>query len=234
MSMKDLKEKRARTIAAMRALTAAPAGDGGDLSADQSTQFETHKAELTALEARIGRQEFVDDAERRMAARPLEGGGRDDFETACRAFSLVRAIRAAVPDLADGVDAGREREVSAELIRRSGRSAEGFMAPLIAFLPERRAEQRVLTIAGDAGNLKQTTVLADQFVDALRPASVATRLARSRRMIIHSTRSRARRSIWACSPSCRARRCARPRRRSRRSSAPTSWRSSGPASTWRC
>jgi HK97 family phage major capsid protein len=65
------------------------------------------------------------------------------------------------------VDAGRELEISKELSRRCGRPAQGIRVPLDALV-----EKRVQTVAGDAQYITWTNVLADQFIDALRPASV--------------------------------------------------------------
>lgn len=50
MSIKDLLEKRSRIIAAMREITSAPTGQGGDLSEDQAHKFDEMRADLTATE----------------------------------------------------------------------------------------------------------------------------------------------------------------------------------------
>lgn len=170
MKLKDLLEKRSQVIAAMRQITDNPQGQGGDLSEDQAHKFDEMRADLTSLEKQIERRQIIDEVERRMRGETITGTGTDDFGRACREFSLQRAIASRIEPGA--VDAGREIEVSAELSRRAGRPTEGIMAPLVALIPERR----VLTVAGDGSNLVQTDVLADQFIDALRPASVATRL----------------------------------------------------------
>ena len=44
MKFKDLLEKRGRVVTDMRQITETPAGDGGDLSAEQSTKFDALKA----------------------------------------------------------------------------------------------------------------------------------------------------------------------------------------------
>jgi Arc/MetJ family transcription regulator len=44
--MRKLLEKRTAVVAEMRALTASPAGDGGDLSAEQETRFNALKARV--------------------------------------------------------------------------------------------------------------------------------------------------------------------------------------------
>jgi HK97 family phage major capsid protein len=155
----------------MREIADSPAGDGGDLSEEQSRKFDELKGDLASLEQRIDRQRVLDEAERRMQGETITGGA-DDFGTECRAFSIQRAIASRIEPGA--VDAGREVEISQELARRSGRASDGILVPLVAMIPN--LERRVLTVAGDGSNLVQTDVLADQFIDALRPSSVAVRL----------------------------------------------------------
>ncbi len=120
MTMKDLLESRSRTVAAMREIADAPKGEGGDLTEDQATKFDALKGDLAAVEKRIERQQLLDEAERRMDGQDITGTGDHRLDAELREFSLVRAICAQVPDLADYVDAGRERELSAELAKRMG------------------------------------------------------------------------------------------------------------------
>ncbi len=169
--LKDLLEARAKHVADMRALTDAPSGEGGDLSDEQSTRFDALKTELEGVEKRIARQQVLDDVERRMQGQQLTGSG-DDFEREKRSFSITRAIAARIEP--GSVDAAREIEVGQELARRAGRPVTGVLVPIEALLPQ--TERRVLTVAGDGSNLVQTTVLANEFIDALRPSSVAVRL----------------------------------------------------------
>lgn len=77
-------------------------------------------------------------------------------------YSLIRAIRAAVTG--DWSDAGFERECSRALESQTGRSARGFMVPL-------NLNTRASQLAGTAnvgGNMVETTLLSEQFIDALR------------------------------------------------------------------
>lgn len=171
MTLRELIEKRNSCAEQMRGLVESADATGGDLSEDQERRFNALKEEAAGLEKRIERQTAVDDIDRRAAGQPLTPGA-DDFETECRGFSLQRAIAALTDPRA--VDAGRELEISNELSRRAGRASEGIRVPLVALIPD--LERRVLTVAGDGSNLVQTDVLAAQFIDALRPSSVAVRL----------------------------------------------------------
>lgn len=165
MRLSELLERRSQVITEMRSITANPAGDGGDLSAEQTTKFDSLKSTLESIEKNVERQRIIDEAERRMSGESLTSRGDGRFEDLCREASLTRAIAALIEPRS--VDAGREFEISKELSRRSGRNPQGIFVPLNALV-----EKRVQTTAGDAGNLVRTDILADQFIDALRPATV--------------------------------------------------------------
>lgn len=164
MAIRDLLEQRARTVKAMRDLTESPE-DNGDLSDEQSRQFDVLKDELAATEKRIERQSIIDAADRAANGVTLSEGGDDRFDAECRRFSLQRAIAAQLDPR--GTDAGREIEIGRELAKRSGREPEGMFVPLGALV-----ERRVATTGADAGNLVATDVLASEFIDALRPMTV--------------------------------------------------------------
>ena len=172
MNLRQLLEKRSALVADMRGLTSAPAGEGGDLSLEQENRFNTMKADLESLEKQIQRQALLDEAERRMQGEPLTGSGDNQLDTELRSFSLVRAIAGQCPD--SNVDWGRERELSQELQRRSGRSAQGVMVPMQVF--EQRAITTTTPTAGPGGNLVPTELLAGQHVDRLRARLVIARL----------------------------------------------------------
>lgn len=172
MRVSDLMEQRTKIATAMRALHA-EADASGDLSSETQTKFETLKGELTAVEQRMQRQTLIDDLDRRTAGTPIRSAGSSEFDRELRSFSLCKLIASSFDP---SVDAAREREICQEQRTRTGRRGDGFLIPFEALVPERRMETRVLTVAGDGSNLVATDVLADQFIDALRPASVATRL----------------------------------------------------------
>ena len=163
MHLRDLIENRTSIVHEMRGITEKPTGDGGDLSAEQSQRFDTLKGELYKLEKRIERQSFLDEAERRASGVPVTGTGDHSLDAELRNFSLVKAIAAAS---GLNVDAGRERELSAELERRSGRKAEGFFAPMSVF--EKRVMTTALPAGGPGSNLVATDYRGDLYIDALR------------------------------------------------------------------
>lgn len=170
-TMRDLLERRARLVGDMRAINDKPAGDGGDLSDDQSRRFDELRADLERTDKAIERQRLVDEADRRAAGEPLTGSGDQHFDRECRDFSLLRAIAGAA---SLNVDNGREREISAELQRRAGRPVEGIAVPMAIF--EKRVVTSTAPVGGPGGSLIQTDVLGNQFIDILRAKLVMQRL----------------------------------------------------------
>lgn len=133
--LRELREKRARIVGEMRAIADSPQGDAGSPSEAQERQFTIMKGELTLLEKQIDMQEMVDEADRRAAGERLDNR-EPDFARECRDFSLRAAI-AAQAGLA--VDAGREREVSAELNRRHRGAFRGPRRAARSLSPRRPA-----------------------------------------------------------------------------------------------
>lgn len=174
MNLRDLQERRAVLVTEMRAITAAPAGTAGDLSAEQAAKFDGLKSELEGVERSLERQRVLDEAERRMQGQHITGSGDSRLDDAMREFSLRRAICMQVPDLAAQVDCGREREISAELARRAGRPFNGIAAPMAIF--HQPIEKRVVTGAGEGSNLIATDAYGNQFIDVLRARMVVRRL----------------------------------------------------------
>lgn len=108
----------------------------------------------------------------------LAGVGASKKEA--KAYSFMRAIQAQIPGI--NVEAGLEREISAELAKITGRQAEGVFIPadvMFAGLQGRRAgEKRDFNVgtAGEAGNLVATNLAADMWTDVLRPNLVLAQL----------------------------------------------------------
>lgn len=176
MTTRDLLERRTSLVSEMRSITSLANGDGGDLSAEQATKFDSMKSQLEALEKQIERQHFLDDTERRMAGEPITGNGDHHLERELRGYSLRRAIAGAA---GLSVDWGRERELSSEIVKRSGRSFEGIGVPMSLFT-HAPYEARVFTTAAPAGgpgsNIISTDYRGDQFIDILRPNSAVYRM----------------------------------------------------------
>jgi HK97 family phage major capsid protein len=159
-------ERRAAVAGEMRTLN-----DGhpdGALPAESQDRWDALRSEMTGLDQRIERQSLLDDAERRMAGTPMGGAGDDRLDREIARVGILDVIRASM----GGTDtaAGRAREISAELERRSGRRAQGLFWSMGA------PEQRVFTTGnpsgGPGGNIIPTDYRPDQFIDRLRNATV--------------------------------------------------------------
>ena len=170
MRKRDLQEQRHKLIADMRGLTEKPSGEAGDLSSEQAEHFERAKAQLKAIEGQLERLQYLEDAERREAGTPVTGSGDRQLDEELRSFSLIRAIAA---QSGMDVDAGRERELSQELQRRSGLKAQGIMVPMQVF--EKRVMTSTLPSGGPGSNLISTDLYGNQFIDLLRAKLVIGR-----------------------------------------------------------
>lgn len=165
----ELQEARARSVAEMRALTDKADAENRDFTPDEDRQFKELKGQVADLDRKIERAKAVAEAERSAPAIIHHGPGDGRFEERARDFSIVKAIRA---QLGDDVDAGFEREMSAEVKRRTGRTFEGIAVPDEVFLGERR----VMLTSDAAAPLVPNVHRADMFIDRLRNALVTERL----------------------------------------------------------
>ena len=166
MTLREIIAKRDALQAEMRGLQAS--ADGGDQAA--ATRFDAVAAELVALGSRERRQAEVDAWDRQTPGTPLDGSGDARWDELRNSVGLLGVIRAQMRDHRDTLEAGRVREISAELARRSGRSpANG----LLFDMRSAPVEARTLTTGkqGTAPNGAPLVPLiqrADQFIDVLR------------------------------------------------------------------
>lgn len=173
-TMREMLTRRAALTTEMRAIHEAhPEG----LPTEIETRWNGMRQEMDTLGASIDRQAILDEAERRAAGNPIGGGSADaHYDSELRAFSVVRALAGAagIP----GVDNGREREISAEVARRSGRSFQGVAIPLAALSGP--VEQRVFTTGNPSGgpgsNIIATDLRSDLTIDRLRASLVVRQL----------------------------------------------------------
>lgn len=154
MKTADLIEKRAAIVARMRA-----AHEG-----DRAEEFDAANAELRALDEKLERARQLDALDRAAPAK------RDpNLATELRGYSLTRALAWGAG--IGGIDAGREREMDAEVrAKAGGRAFKGVAVPTEIF------EKRVLTtaapVAGPGGNLVATDHLAGEYISALTAGTI--------------------------------------------------------------
>tara|TARA_R110002096_G_scaffold435927_1_gene664226 strand:- start:4 stop:423 length:420 start_codon:yes stop_codon:yes gene_type:complete len=129
-NINELKENRAKLMA--RAKEAH--------EADNAETFANIEKEIADLNGKIERSAKIDAFDRAATGEPVTGTGDNRFDEQVAKFSLRKAMADQLPDM--DVDAGLEREVSAELRRRDGVDGKGIRVPLSVF------EQRVTVKGG--------------------------------------------------------------------------------------
>jgi HK97 family phage major capsid protein len=160
MKIKDLKAHKAKLVQEMRSLA-----ENDKLDENQETRFNELKKDLEATEKRIDRQEYIDTLERQAA--PVDN---PEFDQEKRSYSIQRAIAGAS---GFDVDFGREKEISQELARRSGKQPGGIWAPVSVF-ETREVITTTAPAAGPGGNIIPTDYRPGQYIDLLR-AKLITR-----------------------------------------------------------
>lgn len=173
IKLHELQESRQNAVVAMRALADLAEREKRELTPEEDTKFDTFKTSLADLDKKISRAQILAEAERAAPAIIHGRIGDGSFEDRAADFSIVKAIAAHMPrDIGGGgVDAGFEREISAEVARRSGRTFQGIAVPDQVF-----QEKRTLLAGSSAAPLVPTTLRPDLFVDRLRAALVTQRL----------------------------------------------------------
>lgn len=173
MRLHEMIEKRANAVAAMRALSDLADKENRDLNDDEGKRFGDLKTEIAALDKKIGRTQELETLER-SAPATITRKGDGTYEQRARDFQITKAIAAALPrDMGGGdVDAGLEREISAEVARRTGKKFQGIAVPDEVL----KLEHRTLLAGSSAADLIPNVHRADLFIDRLRSAVVVERL----------------------------------------------------------
>lgn len=166
MNLQSIREARAAKVAEARTLLAKAESENRSLSSEDSTRFDSLKAEITDLETKEQRALFLAEAERRMQGEPVAGSGEAGFAQLEKRVSLMKCLQAAVEGRALS---GAEAEYNTEQRRRTGRAPQGFYLPMAAL------ETRVNTTTS-AANLVPEDHRADQYIGPLRNALLARRL----------------------------------------------------------
>src|SRR5262245_19638181 len=120
----ELQERRSSAVSSMRELNDKVEAAKRDYSDAENDKHQKLKVEVAGLDKQIARARDLQECERQAPAVLHHGRGDGQFETRAREFSLVKAINAALGDT--NVDAGFEREISAEVRSRSGRKFVGI------------------------------------------------------------------------------------------------------------
>lgn len=143
------------------------AGDGA-MPAEAETRFTAIEAETAQLRAAERRAAFVDESDRQASGSPVGSGDRQ-FDELRNSVSLSAVVRAQLRDTANTAEAGRVRELSQELARRSGRSpANGLLWDMRAAPETRALTTGKQGTTPNGATLVPTVQRGDQFIDVLR------------------------------------------------------------------
>src|SRR5262245_14705747 len=166
----ELQERRSTIVAEMRNLNAAAEAAARDYTEFEDKRHRELKAEIGNLDRKIERARDLQEAER-AAPAVLHSGrlGDGQYETRARQFSLLKAINARCGDV--DVDVGFEREISSEVVRRSGRKFAGIAVP-----DEYFQEKRTLLVGSTAASLYPESHRDDLFIDTLRARLIVGQL----------------------------------------------------------
>jgi HK97 family phage major capsid protein len=155
-------EERASLLAEAQTLINEPLDDG------KRSRLDDIQTRVASLDEDLERAAKVE-AMAIAAAKPLDRA--DTMHRRSRSeFSITKAIRAAIGKPLPEDDDGFEREVQSEL--RRTRSYDGIAVPMEAL--ETRAP--IYTSTSTSSNIIPTDHLGGQYVDALRPALISSRL----------------------------------------------------------
>jgi HK97 family phage major capsid protein len=170
MTTRELIERCAAVRTEMRALHAA--APGRVLEGDDQAKFDSLSGELDTLNGTLEREArrsaVIDDMDRRANGQPITATGDQHLDRMVDSVGVMDVMRAQMG--ATDAAAGRAREASQELSRRSGRQAQGLFWNMGA------AERRTLT-SGQQGTaptgaaLVPTDLRPDLFIDRLRNAT---------------------------------------------------------------
>lgn len=167
MTLQEVRQRKAARTAEARAIVAKAETEKRQLTAEESANFATIRADIESLEQDEQRQQFLDDAERRAAGvTVIAGNGGDTIAALESRVSLMRVLQAGVEGRALS---GAELEYAQETERRTGRKAQGVFVPMSAL------ERRVNT-TGSAPELVPTDHRGDLYIQPLRNKLLARRL----------------------------------------------------------
>lgn len=162
LQLPDIQSKIAANIQELRSIDPT----SGD---EARSRFDALEAETRALAKDRDRLHVANEMERLAAATPVNGTGNREFDREARSYSLTRAIAHAA---GLRVDAAREVEISDEIARLTGRSAQGIFAPDSVF----QIEKRVVVPGTNGAGLIFEEGRPQDFIDALRANLVTGRL----------------------------------------------------------
>ena len=143
--------------------------DKADWSDNERKQVDDDKAELQRVKDDLSNRQYIENIETRATAanKPAE----KDWQRSIKDFRLTKLI---AHELGDKVDAGLEREISAETAQRSGRPHTGLVVP--TEILEQRVVSTTTPSGGAGGRIVDPDYRPEMFIPLLRDSLVMNQL----------------------------------------------------------
>lgn len=165
MNLRQILQRRESIRGELRSIL--EAHPDGALPAEAGARASTLEAEAAGLNDHERRIALIDELDRRSAGTPISGTGDNSFDRLASQVVITDVLRAQLG--ATDAGAGRAREVSAELERRSGRKAEGLFFHMGASgAPIERRVFSTTNPSGGPGSALIQTDISPNLIDRLR------------------------------------------------------------------
>lgn len=171
-----MNERLKKLLERMKALTDKATAEKRDLTDEESAEFDGYKKEFDSLERTLSANDVTQRVQGVIAnlEKPVNSPIRAELgltEKELKRYSLSRALLSTMPG--SGIDAGYERELSKEVEKQYGRSANGIYIPH-DILTAKRDMNVATPTAG--GNLVATNYMPGSFIELLRARALMMQL----------------------------------------------------------
>ena len=171
-----MNERLKKLLERMKALTDKATAEKRDLTDEESAEFDGYKKEFDSLERTLNANDVTQRVQGVIAnlEKPVNSPIRAELgltDKELKRYSLSRALLSTMPG--SGIDAGYERELSKEVEKQYGRSANGIYIPH-DILTAKRDMNVATPTAG--GNLVATNYMPGSFIELLRARALMMQL----------------------------------------------------------
>jgi HK97 family phage major capsid protein len=159
---KELKEERGQLLNEMNSIVQTAETEKRELTPEQQTRFTELRELIEGMEKKISDAEFLEDQNRRNAAKNIAQTQQKNEDKQIREYSFVRAIRSKIGEgeKLDGFELEMHQEAAKEA-REMGLKVEGIGIPQMIINPEKRT-----ILAGTETELIPT--IKTGFIDMLQ------------------------------------------------------------------
>lgn len=171
-----MNERLKKLLERMKALTDKATAEKRDLTDEESAEFDGYKKEFDSLERTLSANDVTQRVQGVIAnlEKPVNSPIRAELgltDKELKRYSLSRALLSTMPG--SGIDAGYERELSQEVEKQYGRSANGIYIPHDILTAKRDMNVATQTAGG---NLVATNYMPGSFIELLRARALMMQL----------------------------------------------------------